>query len=171
MSSKIMATIMVCGSQVIVTPINTNPLVTLNTCCYSKTINYVSNADSKLIKISKQDFSNIAYMNKNTLEGVYYSIGDKLQTIELKKIPYEAKFLKFRNRYLIPYTIEEGYYCAEDRVLGIGCYGESYEDLCEDIKENISANWEMYVDCDIDELSKDAIILRNNLIKYIEVEN
>lgn len=93
------------------------------------------------------------------------SIGDnKVNIINICEIECKGCKLRFNKQYDIKFYIEDGYYFAEDSTLGISCYGESYSDLLEDVKENIEANWEMYVDCNINELSNDAVKLRERLI-------
>lgn len=122
--------------------------------------------EKKIVLNNKQE-----EMDDSTIHVAYYINGDKMNSMMINEIPYYDKLLVFKNKYLMNYGIEDGFYFLTDDDLGISCYGKSYEDLYEDVKDNISANWEMYVDCDINELSSDAIDLRYKLLSNLELKS
>ena len=137
----------------------------------AQTINFKSESNSKLEEEKNTMYNCQSNVDNSTFQVAYYINGDKMNSMMLNEIPYDDKTLVFKDKYLINYDIEEGYYTMSDSELGISCYGISYEELCEDIKDNISANWEMYVDCDENELSEDAIELRNKLLSRLELKS
>lgn len=86
----------------------------------------------------------------------------------LKKVKYKDKALEFKRGYFIHYYIEDEYYYADDKKLNLFCSGKTEEELMDDIAMSLIVQWKMYVECDIDELSKDAIKLRDMLNDTLE---
>lgn len=130
-----------------------------------------SEANSKLTEERKLLDTKPNCIDNSGIHVAYYINGDKMNYMMIDEIPYEDKVLVLKDKTLLNYGIEDGYYYLTNDDLGISCYGKSYEELYEDVKDNISANWEMYVDCDINELSADAVDLRNKLLNNLELRS
>ena len=112
------------------------------------------------------------FLYKFVNKEVYYTIGDeKMNVIMLSEIKYGKYVLNFKNKYYIPYFYEHGAYYADDSNLGIYAAGLTLEELKEDIQESICLSWELYVNCDVNELSADAIEFKNQLLSRLEITN
>lgn len=88
--------------------------------------------------------------------------------ITISKIKTQDYTLKFIKPFELEYRIEDGTYYCEYVDLAIYSCGETLKELKKDFKDDVSESWEMFVECDIYELSDDAVVIRNNLLRLIE---
>lgn len=91
-----------------------------------------------------------------------------MELINLKKVEYQNISLEFKKEHFINSYIENNYYYAYDKELNLICSGRTKEELLNDIYRSIIIQWRMYVECKIEELSKDAIKLRTVFIDSLK---
>jgi len=64
------------------------------------------------------------------------------------------------------YKNADGSYSCDFPELNLFCWGNTFEELIEYIKENIIVDWIELVECDESELTNFALHLRNKYLKY-----
>lgn len=93
-----------------------------------------------------------------------------LSIIELDVLIYTDKTLKFKYPFILTPELDETeqLYIIENSDLGIDLFAYTRAELLESLKEHILSLWEEYAQESDDNLTKDALILKNNLLKLIE---
>ena len=105
---------------------------------------------------------------RNKINSSAYTTTMKIN-FEVKCIKYNGTLviddlvLNLRGRLILTYTVENNNYLCDYPELNIYAYGESIEDLEEDIKSQIYFSWKEYA-CEEDiNLTEDAIEFKNKL--------
>ena len=107
--------------------------------------------------------------NENTITKINYSKGDyKMENLRYDKLVVGDKTLYFKNGLIMSLTFNDGLLIAEYPDLELYCCGETIEELDAAIKDDLRFTWINYVDCSINELSKDAVVLRNKFMQLID---
>lgn len=118
--------------------------------------------------LSKENICSISLKAVNSIKQHYEPVAILQNQFNLKKVKYKDMSLEFKRGYFIHYYVEDTYYYADDNKLNLFCSGKTEEELMDDIAMSLVVQWKMYVECDIDELSKDAVKLRNVFLDTLE---
>lgn len=122
----------------------------------------VPNTISKAYKLLQGEYT---AMKVSNLAGEYAL----MDSISIRMIPYqEDRVLEFFTPYCLKYQMEDGRYVYHSESLDIYSYGETIEELKSSFMEDIIVAWKLYVDCQEDELSNDAKLIRRELTKLLK---
>jgi len=94
-----------------------------------------------------------------------------LSTIVIQEIPLPEKKLVFKNPLrLVPTMDEESQqlFIAENLDVGLYAFGDTREELIDEINDQIAMMWDEYVKVDVSDLASDAIELREKLREKIQ---
>jgi len=92
--------------------------------------------------------------------------------LRFEKIPYKNFILKFKDPLKVDYRIEDGAYYINCDKFEVYAYGETLDELKQSFEEELADAWDAFAECDdVNELSSDAIEIRNNLLSSIEKLN
>ena len=88
--------------------------------------------------------------------------------IEVKQIPFGDKTLRSKNELSLVVLKDDNMLHCEDYSLRIDCYAYTMEELKRYIEEDIKISWKNYVLFDPNELTFEALYIRNTLLRIFE---
>lgn len=95
------------------------------------------------------------------------TVDNQLDCLIFNDIEYDGETINLSKAFTINYKYKNKIFVAENEALGIYCWGKNLNELQNDIQENLNVIFEMYVNCDPDELSVDVQVLRKRLQGYL----
>lgn len=108
--------------------------------------------------------------NSFSSDCINYISGDTMEKALILKnsIEHNGNVVKLKKGVSIPIRKTAEGYEAENKELEIYCVGANLNELIEEIKEDLFVSVELYVKCDVNELTKDAVEFRTLLQEYVE---
>jgi hypothetical protein len=113
------------------------------------------------------DYENLEIRNTHNDTKISLVLGEDSHMIIIDRIKGPEFTLEFVEPLAFNYKIEDGAYYFDYEAFAIYSYGETLDELKECFKEDVIAAWEMFVECNVDELTQDALEVRKNLLSFI----
>lgn len=85
-------------------------------------------------------------------------------TIKIKSFLCKGNKVVFKKPYVISFYKNENGFYADDDFLDVHCFGETVEDLKEDLIDELAEIYNGYVNVDENELDKSGLRLRDKFI-------
>lgn len=90
------------------------------------------------------------------------------KSVKIETIEIEGIVLQFKESFFLNYHMYDNYFCYEYKNLNYYGMGSTLEEMISAFKEDIYADWMMYVENSDVILSNRAKILRNKLINLLQ---